>query len=558
MLNKYAELTVSKLLYLGLPTISLLVTGFVNFDPVNVGKMVLTAGVGLSLLSLALKYGRTILIKEHKLAAIALIWFSLAGVVTSLFSEAPFVQNLYGVFGRNTGLLTYISLVGILFGALLINSRDHFQKIVHGLLVAGTLNAIFCALELMGANIFGFNNIYGEILGTFGNPNFISSFLGIFVSVLLAYFVLGSFNLGQKILALSVAGLAFFEIIMSKSVQGVVVTALGISYCGFLFVRSRFKSFLYQGAYLGFASVGAIFAVAGALQIGPLTSLIYKGSVSLRGEYWRAGLKMAMDHPFTGVGFDTYGDWYRRTRSASAMIVPGPTVVTNSAHNVSIDIFSYGGFPVILPYLLLLFIAGISILKFIRRNKGFDPIFAAISVGWLCYQAQAIISINQIGLAVWGWALTGLVISYERVTRGSNVGEDKLVKPKSTANQGKDSSTYLIGVAGFALGIILAFPPFLADASWRSAMKAGSAEQVLATANRWPLDSYRLANISLTLAQNKLDAQAVDVARKGVLFNPDYFDAWEVMKGISGTSATEKTNALAQQKRLDPRNKTIK
>jgi hypothetical protein len=241
------------------------------------------------------------------------------------------------------------------------------------------------------------------------------------------------------------------------------------------------------------------------------------------------------------------------------MIVPGPTVVTNSAHNVNIDLFSYGGFPVILPYLLLLVAAGISILKFIKRNKGFDPIFAAISVGWLCYQAQAIISINQIGLAVWGWALTGLVIAYEKTSRNRDGAVNQTNgKAKLATNRGKDSSTYLVGVASFALGVTLAFPPFLADASWRSAMKAGNAEQVLATANRWPQDSYRLANISLTLAQNKLEAQAVDVARKGVLFNPNYFDAWQVLRGISGPSASEKMQALAEQKRLDPRNKTIK
>ncbi len=212
MLNKYAEQSIGKLLYLGLPIISLLVTGFMNFDPVNVGKMVIASGVGFALLILAIKYGRTLLIRDYKMVTVALIWFSVAGLVTSLFSEAPFVQNLYGVFGRNTGLLTYISLAGILFGALMISNQDHFRKIVQGLLIAGTLNVVFCALELMGTNIFGFNNIYGEILGTFGNPNFISSFLGIFVSVLLAYVVLGRFSLWTKALSLAIAESAGFSI----------------------------------------------------------------------------------------------------------------------------------------------------------------------------------------------------------------------------------------------------------------------------------------------------------------------------------------------------------
>ena len=402
MLNKSATNNIGKILYLGLPAVSLLVTGFASYDPVNVGKMVLAVGIGFALLALAFRYGSEHLLTNYKIPTLAALFFGLAGLITSLFSNAPFVQNLFGVFGRNTGLLTYFGLIGILIGTLLVTEKDAFTRIVKSLLVAGLLNVFFCALELSGTNVFGFNNIYGEILGTFGNPNFISSFLGIFISVLICFYIGGKHSWVVKLFALCIAFLAFYEVYKSKSIQGIVVIALGLAYFGFLIVRSYFKSVAFQLVYLFGSATAAAFAVAGALQIGPLTSLIYKGSVSLRGEYWSAGLTAALDHPFTGVGFDTYGDWYRRARSESAMIVPGPDVVTNSAHNVNIDIFSYGGFPVFIPYLILLVCAAVAVVRFISRTKSYDPIFAALSVGWLCYQAQAIISINQIGLAVWG------------------------------------------------------------------------------------------------------------------------------------------------------------
>ena len=560
MLNKSASSDVGKVLYVGLPAVSLLVTGFTSFDPVNVGKMVLAAGVGFSLLILSLRYGFSHLIAQYRSVTIAAIFFGFAGLVTSLFSDAPFSQNFYGAFGRNTGLLTYFALIGIFIGSLLVKEKAIFEKIIKGLIVAGILNVFFCALELTGTNLFGFNNIYGEILGTFGNPNFISSFLGIFTSVLVCYVIGGKFDLRVKVLATAIAAGSLYEIFTSKSIQGIIVTAIGLTYFGFLLVRAYLKKFVFQIAYLVAATIGGAFAVAGALQVGPLTSLIYKGSVSLRGEYWRAGLKGAFDHPFTGLGFDTYGDWYRRTRSASAMIVPGPDTVTNSAHNVNIDIFSYGGFPVFVPYIFLLAMAGIAILRQITRAKSFDPIFAGISVGWLCYQAQAIISINQIGLAVWGWALTGLVIAYERISRPSaaEILSSATASRASKSRRDSSSYTYLIGIAGFALGISIAFPPFIADSAWRSAMKSESAELVISNADRWPQDSYRLANIAILLAQNKLDVEAADVARKGVAFNPDYFDAWKVLAGIPGSTPEEKTKAIAEMKRLDPRNTSIK
>ena len=559
MLNKSATSNAGKILYIGLPAVSLLVTGFTSYDPVNVGKMVLAVGIGFSLLALAARYGASYLSKNYRSVAIAALLFGLSGLLTSFVSSAPFIQNFYGVFGRNTGLLTYLGLIGIFIGTLMVIEKSSFEKIVKGLIIAGLLNVFFCALELSGTNIFGFNNIYGEILGTFGNPNFISSFLGIFTSVLLAYVLGGKYSIWLKLVTVIIALGTFYEVVTSKSIQGIVVTAIGLAYIGFLAVRNHFRNIGFQIAYLTGATVAAAFAVAGALQVGPLTSIIYKGSVSLRGEYWRAGLKAALDHPFTGVGFDTYGDWYRRTRSASAMIVPGPDTVTNSAHNVNIDIFSYGGFPVLIPYLFLLAAAAIAILRFLIRNKKYDPIFAALSVGWICYQAQAIISINQIGLAVWGWALTGLVIAYEKISRNSTeyVAINEGGK-KSKSTRDSSSSTYLIGVAGFAVGIIIAFPPFNADATWRTAVKAGSAELVIAAGDKWPQDSYRQANIAISLAQNKLDPQAAEVARKAASHNPDYFDAWKVIAGIPGSTPEEKAKAILEMKRLDPRNKSIK
>jgi Tfp pilus assembly protein PilF len=67
-----------------------------------------------------------------------------------------------------------------------------------------------------------------------------------------------------------------------------------------------------------------------------------------------------------------------------------------------------------------------------------------------------------------------------------------------------------------------------------------------------------MANIAISLAQNKFDSQAADVARKAVAHNPDYFDSWKVLAGIPGSTPEEKIKAVAEMKRLDPRNKLIK
>ena len=52
-----------------------------------------------------------------------------------------------------------------------------------------------------------------------------------------------------------------------------------------------------------------------------------------------------------------------------------------------------------------------------KRKTEFDVIFATIVAAWVAYQAQSLISINQLGLGVWGWSLSGLIIGYELNTR---------------------------------------------------------------------------------------------------------------------------------------------
>jgi hypothetical protein len=355
-----------------------------------------------------------------------------------------------------------------------------------------------------------------------------------------------------------VIALAFYEIIDSNSIQGIVVTVLGFTIVGFFIVRTYLKSIISQGVYVFGALVAGGFGIAGALQVGPLTQYIYKTSVSLRGEYWRAGIKMGVDHPLTGVGFDTYGDWYRRARSESAMILPGPNTVTNSAHNVNIDIFSYGGFPLFLSYFALLIIAAVAIIKVVARARGYDKYFYPLATAWVCYQAQAMISINQIGLAVWGWVLTGAVIGYEKATRlrisnSLSTGLNQARKTKDLS-----SSTYLISVAGFAVGVILTFPAFLGDSTWRASMKTGSIEEVQKAASGWPKDSYRLANTAILFEQNKFPQQAHEVTKSLIDFNPDYFDGWKLMAGIAQSTAEEKVDATFQMRLLDPRNTELK
>jgi hypothetical protein len=357
-----------------------------------------------------------------------------------------------------------------------------------------------------------------------------------------------------------------YAIIDSNAIQGRVVVAAGLGIVGFYLVRSKFEALIAQVLYAIFIGIAGTFALLGALQIGPLSKYIYKTSVSLRGEYWQAGWNMGSDHPFTGVGFDTYGDWYRRARDTQALILPGPNTTTNAAHNVPFDVFAFGGWPLFASYLAILALSVIAIIKVTLRNRKYDAVFVTLTTAWLCYQLQSVISINQIGLAVWGWLFGGALIAYEIATR-PKVDESQSVqgKGKSTRavkkKQGETvvTSTLIAGV-GAVIGLLIAVPPYSADAKWRSALASQDAQKVeaaLIPGYLNPANSYKYANAVQLLEESKLFDLAYKYALVGVEFNPDNFDSWKVLYLITKSSPEEKAKALENMKRLDPKNPNV-
>jgi hypothetical protein len=400
-------------------------------------------------------------------------------------------------------------------------------------------------------------------LGLFGNPNFISAFLGMFIATVLAVVAAPTTSWTLRAIGLVVSSAAFYEIVDSNAIQGIVVTGGGIAIVGFFAVRSYLKSKVITGIYAFSVAVVGILAIMGALQKGPFT-FIYKTSVSLRGAYWNAGITMGMDHPLTGIGMDSYGDWYRRARSENAAtVLPGPKVITNAAHNVVIDFFAYGGFPLLIAYLGMLALAAIAIIKVVRRMQGYDTVFIAMATAWICYQTQSLISINQVGLALWGWVLTGALIAYERVTRVGEVKETNVagkgMKARAKSSSGVFSPQLVAGI-GAVVGILIAVPPMAADTKWRSALDSKDVAKVMAALEPGylnPSDSQRLAQAVQLLVASNLPVQAREVAIKGIKHNPEYFDAWKVLYFLPNATESEKAQALKNMKRLDPRNPDV-
>ena len=561
MIDVMRENLITRVLSIGAALTTILIVSGSVTDPVNAPKLVVIGVVGFAAMGILVSKELKGFISRNRMPLLLTVVFILTMVVSVVSSDSPLSQNLYGSYGRNNGFFTYLFLSMIFVASLVMRSTKNFEFIIKGLLFSGLVNISYCLWVILFGDFIGWSNPYGNILGTLGNPNFIGSFLGIFFTSYLAFALKKSsskFMQGSLLIILPVTALEIYE---SHAIQGRVVAALGIGILGFFLVRSRFGTgltlaYLISGIFVGF------FALLGALQIGPLAQYIYKTSVSLRGQYWLAGWNTGENHPFTGVGMDSFGDWYRRSRDVHALELPGVNTVVNAAHNVPMDMFAFGGWPLLLSYLAVMGLAGAAAIRLTLRKKDFDPILAVLVTAWAGYQLQSIISINQIGLAVWGWLLSGLLIAYERVGRGeeatSATESKRSGKHKSPINQ--SPFFVLAGTISGIFGLVISLPPMISDASWRSAQLARTSVAIEKSMSsglyNLPNSTKYLNNIQTLEGSNLFDLSH-KYALEAVKWNPEAFELWKVLYLIRDSTAEEKALALKNMKRLDPLNPDV-
>jgi hypothetical protein len=186
-----------------------------------------------------------------------------------------------------------------------------------------------------------------------------------------------------------------------------------------------------------------------------------------------------------------------------------------------------------------------------------------MSVGWACYHLQSIISINQIGLAIWGWLFTGLLVAYEFSTRQSQPTASDGNKAKARGRGPQQATVVtpsLVSFIGLVLGLIVAAPPLSADVKWRSALESQDAQRVVNSLDSSffnPVNSQKLNQAVQLFMGSNLTNEARETALKSISFNPDSFDAWRLFYFLPNSSEEEKQTAKENMQRIDPLNPDV-
>jgi O-antigen ligase len=423
----------------------------------------------------------------------------------------------------------------------------NIEKILNLLIFVSSINALYGLIQILGLDPITWTNEYNSFVGTFGNPNFASAFLGMGSIAIYARIIESrARSKFGRILYTSLFATFLFVMFSSQSIQGPAICFLGIHIIVFFRqIHSQKKSV--KLAFLSFSALFYTVCILGMLQIGPLSKFLYQESITYRGDYWRAGWRMFLNNFFYGVGLDQYGNYYRVFRSAEAVARRSPEIVSSSAHNIFLDMAATGGILHVGSYAALLIIVLINARKLIYKDN-VNLNFVVIVAIWVAFLAQSIISVNHMAISLWGWVLAGTIVGISSHSNGIKIS--KLV---NTRQKWKANRLVLIFLFS-ALGTLISFLPVKKDFEFKSALNSASADRIEKTSLEDPLIFNYLNDAGRILINNGMSNRGEKLIREANRINPSNYEGWLIINEDPNSSSVSKAEAKINLAKLDPRN----
>lgn len=334
--------------------------------------------------------------------------FVIFNLISFIFSPNKKVAFL-GENMRRDGFLTYICFIIFLVAGSVYVRFATIKRFYIFTILTSLILGIYGVMQWTGNDFVQWSDHGNNVISTLGNSNFAGSMMAITLILMFGGLFFNSYNIAFKSLFLTSIILLGIAILPTNARQALVILALGIGLVLTTWVSNHKP--LISKIMGGLGISAGLFAILGMLQIGPLKEFLYKDSVTVRGFYWRAGINMFKEHFLFGVGLDNYGSYFKEYRSVQYPLNYGFNLTSTNAHNVFIQQFATGGVFVGTLYFAIVILIALRGFKALRVVSGEKRIILGTLISaWIAYQAQSIISIDNIGISIWGWVLGGAIL----------------------------------------------------------------------------------------------------------------------------------------------------
>ena len=462
-------------------------------------------------------------------------------IISMAFSNSPIEQQIFGRTGRGLGIITWGAiLILCLLSATSINQVSS-KKLLSGLGLSGAFALIYSIFQSYGLDFFPWDSKTNGVIGTLGNPNFVSSFSSMISLPILVYITSAVKAKKTKILV-NIFTLIFliFAIYRAESTQGYLTVILAFTIFFLIYIWYKNK-YIFFGSLLSFI-LGVLFILIGILNSGPLANYLYKVSVQSRGEFWGSAFSMANAHPLFGVGLDSFGDYFLKFRKAAVV-----NEYTDSAHNYFLDYAANTGYIFMLLNVFLILLTLLSFLKLQWKLARFDGFIASLFSSYIVFLAQSLISPISIPLILWGFIISGSIIGLASIEESPI--QTFISKPAIRFN--------FLSLFTLLLGVLVIFPYANADRLQLQAMNNGDGDLAIKVAKMYPESVVRYSVLSRALLESGLTAPALDLARSAVVFNPNSPALWALIVINESAPIEERKVAYENLLKLDPINKEL-
>jgi hypothetical protein len=426
---------------------------FIGFlDPINWPKQIALATLTPIIVYAALSKQSRLSRKEiyqgsSKFFILSIILIVISAILSALLKEVNLTRTLWGIWGRNNGLITALCLWLIALSFYwFAKKKTYVSSFLHSVEIVAIVFSFYGLIQYFGIDPVNWSQA-NQIFSFFGNTNFAAAVLSLCASTFLVLAILElNQTLPLRVVRLMLFLVTTFLTFKTDSIQG--LSALLIVLVLVVFIKLNFVNNSFKYLYLTVSGLSGLVVFLGTLGIGPLGSYIGQYTVQLRYQYWLAGLKIGASSPIYGVGMDSYGDYFRTYRTQEVAERTSIDLVTNNAHNVFIQAFATMGIlgllAVLIPFVGALYYSG----KILLSND-FTQIQKAVVAIFLSLWSMAFFSIDNISIAVWNYVFLGLVWGIQES------GAEHLESSQKLKNQRQVSEVEPIKYLAFALSALM-------------------------------------------------------------------------------------------------------
>ena len=456
------------------------------------------------------------------------------GSLTVVFgtADSPKVQQFFGIFGRNLGFLNYISLAIIAISICIFASSNFSATLLRAMKINLYLVLAYAFAQLAGID-FAKRKEAIKLGSFFGNTDFLSAYLGLSIILLVGLMIIEKVNLYRNLILIL---LSLFIIVQTKAIQGFALILIGLILFSIYFINDYGKNRIIKFSYYSSLVIFSFYLAIGSLGHGFFGKYLYKQSVAARGDYWRTGIDMFFQSPIYGMGLDSYFENFTINRDLKTFNRNTGEIADN-AHNIFIQFASTGGLLLVSSYLMIIGMALFSYFRFKRNHK--ESTFSKIDLIFVLYVgflAQQFISIDHVGLSIWGWAFSStlILINNNIQTKAANF------------------KNYVMGILLVLIGFVIGILPIVRDAGFNFGIKSSNFEQLKSNSISWPLNARRLEFMTMAAVRSNDPLNALNFARLLTQDFPKNQLGWEVILNNPNSDSNEKALAEKYLKNLNP------